>query len=219
MSKAFQAVIAGSPQLQYDMELEIAGLVDRPSVSLPETERLELLKVHQMRLKDPGCHADRPIIPWPQKSRSGNTQLVGDTFFVTYTTTPGDGDPFVLFDAIDIGHLKPIVSEGEDPVRWWTIQTPQPFFYLFADPSQGIIVLADQYLHNTFQVISTTSGKSVVDGDFMVVPPPGSESWWASTQVHIYGHLLATAFVFGVQACGITVLGWKDGIVRVVSFS
>lgn len=216
VSKALRDVIIGSPQLQYNMELEIAGLVDRPSVSLPVTERLELLKIHQSRMKDPGCRTDRPTIPWPQKPHSGHVELVGDLFFVPYSTT--SEDTFVLFDSINIGHLKPIVPEGEDPVRWWTIQAPHPFYSLSADPSQGIIALANRRFRDTLQVVSMSSGESVVDDEFLRVPMPDSEPWWTPTQVQIYGDLLANAFVLRFNVCGITVVGWKNGSVRAVSF-
>ncbi len=194
------------------MELEIAGLVDRPSVRLPVTERLELLKEHQQRMKDPGRRTGRPDVAWPRKPGGGPTQLFGDILLMPYTA--GSGPPY---DTIDVGHIQPLTLNRDEPIRWWTIHTPRPFSIFFADPSQDVLVLQDRTRLDVIQIISISSGDSVLNGGTLSTPAPNPDLQWDSNHMKMLGNLILVAFLSQYAMVGVTIIGWKDGVFRAVS--
>lgn len=199
------------------MELEIAGLIDRPSVQLPVTDRLKLVKIRQQRFKDPECRTNRPNITWPRKSGAGSTKLVCDLLFVPYTTGPRMVT--FCFNTIDVGHIRSVnpSPDGGEPVRWWTIHPPHPFSYFTADPSQDVLVLLEHSRPDIVQVVSIASGNSVLDGGFLNVPAPDPGLLWALNQVQVHEDLIAVAFCSPQSTVGITIVGWKYGSVKAVS--
>lgn len=217
MCTSFRDVITGSPLLQYSMELEIAGFVDRPCVRLPLKERLEYLKAHQERLKDPGPREDRPVVRRQQHPNSERTKLIGDLLFTPYVMV--SGDPSTFFDSIDIGYISPVCPDEDNAIQWWTVHPPHSFDTLYADPSQDMLVLLDWRSPGSLQIMSITSGKSLIDREFLNIPTPDPLRRWFLTDVHIYGDLIAHSFVTPSEGCGITMVGWRDGVVRVASFS
>lgn len=195
------------------MELEIAGLVDRPSVRLPITERLERLKVHQQLMKDPGCRTGHSTIPWPGKP-GGFAQLFSDIIVVPYSSSLSK---FPSFDTIDVGHIQPAGVQGDEPIRWWTIHTPCPFFRVFGDPAQDIFALQHPAHLDTIHIISIFTGNSVLDDVTLSTPVTRPDFHWDSNSIVIHDDVMLVTFMSALIVVGVTVVGWKDGMVRAVS--
>lgn len=164
-------------------------------------------------MKDPWCCTDRPIIRCPRRPKSGYPRPIGDLLFTPYITA----DSSTSYDSVDIGHIRPVHTEEDDTIRWWTIRPPHPFGALFADPSEDILTLFEYRSPELCQVISITSGDSLIGDGFLEVPAPGTMQPSNFDKVHIRGDCIAHTYT-NHRNGGITIVGWRDGVVRVVSF-
>ena len=142
MCRIFNEIIANSPLLQYKMELEIAGLVDRSSIELPVTAKLSHLKAYQEAFKS----TQKTL--WRTSFNKGFSLVYsGDVGFVlSHTSIPEDlRDHPLLYDTIDVCHVPPASFSHDTPCccEWWTIHATCPFTSISADPSQDLVILYD----------------------------------------------------------------------------
>ena len=131
----------GSPQLQYQAELGIAGLVDRPPSVLSVSERLHLVKSHQLRMNRPQTCFERRNILWPQ--RRGVVKVAGDLLLQAYDRTLPTHQPHAVYNTVDIGLAHSLLFGDDEPIEWWTFRFDYHFSRFYVDPSQDLVVLVE----------------------------------------------------------------------------
>ncbi len=136
--------IRSSPVLQYHMELEIAGLVDRPNVDIPVSEKLQRLHDYQDRLKNIKseiCNAHS------YDTCSGSTRYIGDLVISLERSdgsneshVEGAGGQVFPYDTVKIGHVNPIAS-NQSTINWWNFRLPHPASIFDADLGKNYLLV------------------------------------------------------------------------------
>ena len=126
------------------MELEIAGLVDRPSVDLPVSEKLQRLHEYQDRLKNIQsdiCNAKA------YDSCSGPTRYIGDLIISLERSDGSDesnagdaGGEVRSYDTVKVGHVNPTAS-NQSTIVWWSFHLPHPVSIFDVDLNENSLLV------------------------------------------------------------------------------
>ncbi len=115
------------------MELEIAGLVDRPSVELPISEKLERLRRRQETTKN----LDRHLLKVTRNARGLN-----NLFYEGDLVIRSAQGPYVC--SVDVGQVcNDSSGEREASIEWWTVGLPCPPKKLCVNLVEGVLVLLE----------------------------------------------------------------------------
>lgn len=97
------------------MELEIAGMVDRPSVDLPVTVKLQRLLEYQDRWKSIEA-ADELSSVNAHDECFDHPRYFGDLIICVRSHGPDQG-------CVKLGHVTPVTA-NESVINWWTFFVP-----------------------------------------------------------------------------------------------
>ncbi len=202
------------------MELEIAGLVDRPSVDLPIYEKLEQLKLRQEGTKD----LRRGILKVHANQDTENVYYSGDLIF----RWARHQDPGALSSSVDVGQA----CGGF--IKWWTICVPCPLKRFSVNITEGVIALLEglrwvsnlcvgvipvHALHYRVHVVSIESGVSMLDEGYLSIPTPTMGQWSARCITSVEKVIAVELKPGGQKSLGITIMSWNNSGPRVVSGS
>lgn len=142
MCRLFQEIITESPEIQYKIELEIAGLTDIPSVRLPIKERIVSLKSYQEAFKSIEVTTICTTLP----GLDSTPCYYGDIIFLLYVELDHTRRPQTT---LKVCRVKPqatsVGSENAGSHVWWEFPPKAGFSQLIhADPSQDVVILSDQ---------------------------------------------------------------------------
>ena len=139
----FQGIIKESPTIQYKIELEVAGLIDRSSVKLSIKERILSLKSYQETFKSPGVTTILAI----QFDEGFYLTYCGDVALVMRCKNlEMNEQPLGQFqyDGLKACHVEPPYVTSGAPRKWWSLRSTSPFTSVCVDPSQDVIILYNQ---------------------------------------------------------------------------
>ncbi len=114
------------------MELEIAGLADRPAVDLPVPEKIERLRRRQEALKNP----DRTLLKVGAKELRESVHYDGDIIIRWSTTEPRPR-------SIDVGQVCNTSPGSKASVKWWALGLPCPLKKFALNIAEGVLVLLE----------------------------------------------------------------------------
>lgn len=199
--KLLHDVVDGTPRIQYKMELEIAGLTDRPTVKMSVTERISTLSSHQAFFKS----LKAGMTAW----RTQFDEVVayhGDLAVVCLLPREDSvGEPIsqLEYESLKLCRVLPASMDAGVSPHWWNIKPKRAFTGVWMDPGQDLMVLTciesvknetvfavssslKSVLtpldgsgtlfnrNNSLQVLSISSGERLSDGDISIPLPGGS---------------------------------------------
>lgn len=132
--KLLHDVVEGTPRIQYKMELEIAGLTDRPTVGMAVTERISALASHQRFFKS----LTKEIPVWRTQFDEA-LRYQGD-LAVLCLPPRQDGKAYEYFQ-LKLCRVPPTYSDAGASRHWWDVKPERSFTGVWMDPSQDLMVL------------------------------------------------------------------------------
>lgn len=133
-------MIKTSPVLQYQIELEIAGMIDRPEVALPTTTKLQQLLQYQDRWRTEGIFYAKVTT---KRDSDSPVYYLGDLIVLPVAEEQSGAEP--CYKTIKIGHVQPSFISGtgggtHPSIQWQEYELQSPVSNFDIDPIQNTLL-------------------------------------------------------------------------------